>query len=223
MDDGTKRFLTAAAENDLPTMQALATQGMTVDGRDEHGHCAVALASREGYTPMLAWLLQAGADADALGINNHPVLVHATLAGHLDCVDLLLGHGADPNRARALGGETALHAAAIGRSTAIVRRLVEAGAHINMHTAKHVESDLLWNIVLTSDTPLHLAACYGQSDMIACLLELGANPRLENYRVETPLACALRMRRPMEVLKPLRGERYAAWSDNLPVRTARVG
>ncbi len=216
----TKRLLSAVCDDDLTTVQQLVAAGASVDWRDEHGHCALSIAVREGYTAMLQWLLQAGADADAIGCNNHPVIVLATLSGHLDTVELLLRFGADPNRARVQGGETALHAAAIGRQPELVRQLVAAGAQINVFTAKQVESDLLWNVLLTADTPLHLAACYAEATMVECLLELGANPRLENYRQETPLACALRMRRPMSVLKPLRGGRYAAWSENLPVRTA---
>jgi ankyrin repeat protein len=219
----TKRLLTAVSEDDLVTVQRLVAEGASVDWRDEHGHCGLSIAVREGYTGMLAWLLQAGADADAIGCNNHPVIVLATLSGHQQAVELLLAAGADPNRARVHGGETAMHAAAIGRQPALVRQLAAAGALINVFTAKQVESDLLWNITLTADTPLHLAACYAEAPMVECLLELGANPRLENYRQETPLACALRMHRPMSVLRPLRGGRYAAWSENLPVRTAWAG
>lgn len=221
--DTTKQVLRASAENDLPQVQKLVAGGARVDVRDEHGHSPVAVAAREGSIELLQWLLEQGADADALGCNNHPAIVYATLAGHLTAVDLLLRFGANPNRARPHGGETAVHAAAIGRHTEIVQRLVQAGGQVNVHTAKHVESDLLWNVLLTSDTPLHVAACYGEPFMVACLLELGANPRLENYRQETPLASALRMRRPLPILRPLRGHRYAEWSDNLPVPHAWAG
>jgi ankyrin repeat protein len=220
--EAIKRLVLAVSDNDLKTVQSLAATGSSLQCRDEHGHSPVSTAAREGHLEMLRWLLSHGGNANSLGCNDHPAIVLATLAGHVEIVSLLLDHLADPNRSRASGGETALHAAAIGRHVDIVRLLVEAGAQVNIHTAKHVESDFLWNVLLTSDTPLHLAACYGPEAMVECLLALGANPRLENYRQETPLACALRMRRPAAVLAPLRGERYSAWSDSLPVRKAIV-
>jgi len=217
MDD-LRDLLSAVGDNRLDLVQALHEEGLPLTRRDEHGHSAVAIAAREGHVGLLRWLLAHGAGANALGCNDHPAIVLATLAGHIEIVDLLLDAHADPNRSRAVGGETALHAAAIGRSPEIVHRLVEAGAQLNVHTAKHVESDLLWNVTLASDTPLHLAACYGPAPIVEALLALGANPRLDNYRQETPLACALRMRRPSVVLGLLRGQRYAEWSDALPVR-----
>jgi len=217
MDD-LRDLLSAVGDNRLDVVQTMFEDEFPLTRRDEHGHCAVSIAAREGHVGLLQWLLHHGASANALGCNDHPAIVLATLAGHAETVELLLAYHADPNRSRAAGGETALHAAAIGRSPEIVHRLVEAGAQLNVHSAKHVESDLLWNVILASDTPLHLAACYGPAPIIEALLSLGANPRLDNYRQETPLASALRMKRPSAVLALLRGQRYAEWSDALPVR-----
>ena len=100
----------------------------------------------------------------------------AAAEGHLDVVDALLDKGANPNlKARASelttrstrtdypsGGFTALHWAVRNGDEAVVRRLVEGGADLNITNADGA-------------TPMMLAIVNDRFDLAAKLVELGAD------------------------------------------------
>jgi hypothetical protein len=103
-------------------------------------------------------------------------------AARLGDVDRMAGLlGADPQlvNARTAAGETPLHYAALGRSTAAAELLLQHGANV---TAAD----------FTGMTPLHVAATSNASELIAELLTAGASVTAVDKRGETPLHQAAR-------------------------------
>ena len=86
-------------------------------------------------------------------------------------VDWLLDHGADPKVTDLYLGVdewltelTAIHLAAKGGYTRVVRRLVDGGADANARSTR------------SSITPLHLAAVRGHLETVITLVSSGADP-----------------------------------------------
>ena len=108
----------AAANNQPAALVALLDAGADPNHADNSGATPLHAASLFGSVEMGRALLSKGArpDARALGTNLTP-LHHAALAGYADFVELLLTYHARPDLPDA-SGNTALLAAACGRSTA---------------------------------------------------------------------------------------------------------
>lgn len=97
-------------------------------GRD--GFTPLQLACYFGQEETALWLLEHGADVDAVAQNPQPIRpLHAAAAGKgtLGLLRALLEHGADPN-ARQSGGFTVLHTAADRGDVEMARLLLEHGA-----------------------------------------------------------------------------------------------
>ena len=167
-----------------------------------------------------------------------PLLHLAASHGHVACVDLLLGLGADVNRRDQFDHATALHWAAQDGHLAVVERLVEAGADIDgegdlhglgvlgwatcfQHVQEKVadfliargakpsiftaiataQAELVRDFVEKDRTlisrpmsrlehyrlPLHFAVLKNRPEIVALLLELGADPTDKDGRGYTPL------------------------------------
>jgi glutamate synthase domain-containing protein 3 len=65
---------------------------------DGEGYTAVHFAAWDGKDEILAYLLEAGADADPVGEDGYTPVFLAAAGGHLDCVEILVENGADVNR-----------------------------------------------------------------------------------------------------------------------------
>ena len=80
----------------------------------------------------------------------------------------LLDHGADANVIEPTYGETPLHyAVRVAKSVALTKQLIDAGADVNAKSLK-------WN------TPLQFAVSAESPNLVDCLLENGADPKLRN-------------------------------------------
>ncbi|MGE3277862.1 MAG: ankyrin repeat domain-containing protein [Vicinamibacterales bacterium] len=101
----------------------------------------------------------------------------AAMRGDLDAVRTLLRDGADVNQA-AGDGTTPLHWAAMRSDRALADVLLYAGANVKATTR------------LGAYTPLHLAASAGASDVVAALLDAGADPAARTTTGATPLMLA---------------------------------
>lgn len=117
----------------------------------------------------------------------------ACSAGHCGLVEYLLSSavGSDPCAARR-NAFTPLHAAAMNGHTEVCRQLIGHGAYANAQTDPQGYS------------PLHSAAFGGHVDTVSLLLASGADPRLRNYRNETPAEAARRAGQ-VEVARRLEG------------------
>jgi ankyrin repeat protein len=134
---------------------------------------------------MAELLIAHGAPLDARTKQLRLTPLHfAVLMGHKGVAQALLEHGADINAADALG-LTALGMAAQAGNTALARVLLDRGAPVDrpMQASKLLP-------VFAGDTPLALATLCNHRDMVAFLLDRGANPNLRIREGFTPLHLA---------------------------------
>uniref|UniRef100_A0A183SFA4 ANK_REP_REGION domain-containing protein n=1 Tax=Schistocephalus solidus TaxID=70667 RepID=A0A183SFA4_SCHSO len=123
-------------------------------------------------------LLEAGVNVDITGPDSRTALRAAAWAGHTEIVQRLLEAGANVNQADA-EGRTPLIAAAYMGCTQVIEILADAGANLN-----HADQD--------GRTALCVAAfCVPPSEahteVVANLLQLGADPNLGDRENVTPL------------------------------------
>ncbi|CAH8484520.1 unnamed protein product [Heterobilharzia americana] len=145
---------------------------------DQDGWLALRTAAWGGYSSIVELLIYYGADVNLSGSDGRTALRAAAWAGHVETVKCLLNAGVDVNKSDS-EKRTALIAAAYMGHINVVEVLLKAGADVN-------HSDL------DGRTALHVAAFCVQksdkhSDIVACLLNHGANPNLPDSEGVTPL------------------------------------
>jgi ankyrin repeat protein len=186
--------------------------------RNERGHSPVLIAQYHHKQDAVRVLLAAGPDLDifdaasvgrtdrvAEWLDRDPTLLNAyssdgfyplglaAFFGHPDTVKLLLARGADVTQAaRNPMRVQPLHAAAAGRSFAIVKQLIDAGAPVNG------QQDKGW-------TPLHEAVRQGNAEMTGYLLAHGADAKLQNDEGTSAIGLAAKEGR-HDMLKLLKGQ-----------------
>jgi ankyrin repeat protein len=131
------------------------------------------LASREGYVEVARVLLEHGADAMTLDVDESTPLHLASERGHVEIARVLLERSADVN-SQDVDRWTALHHASRGGHREITRFLLEHGAD-----AKARNQD--------ESTPLHLASGCGLVDIARVLLKQGADANAQDAEGWTPL------------------------------------
>lgn len=167
-------------------------------------------AVKTGDVASLTELLRRGVDADTTDLEGNTLLMIATREGHEPVVDVLLAQRPKVN-ARNSAGDSALRFAAIGGKTAIVKKLVTAGARINTPDwtpliyacfGGHVEIvryliQMKADVNAASDngtTALMVAARQGNPELVRILLNAGADPNKTTESGETALDMALQGR-----------------------------
>lgn len=96
------------------------------------GYAALHQCAVLGTTSMVPWLVERGAQVNALSAKGWSPLLLAIKGGHLETAHALLAAGANPNIAEPeLGLTPLMHAAALGEE-ALVDTLVEAGAKLGV-------------------------------------------------------------------------------------------
>ena len=132
-------FHEAVMNGDKQKVKSLLRQGADVNRPDvicyKDGRRAVTPAlmhaAFSGDAEMLQILLEAGADVNARDDEGSTALLECVME-YAPCVELLLKAGADVN-ARDCENNTALMFASIDGNPEIVKMLLEAGAHVNVH------------------------------------------------------------------------------------------
>jgi ankyrin repeat protein len=140
-------------------------------------------AVRNGDADKVSAALAAKADPNLFGkySKNESVLITAVRSGNLEIVNLLLKHGANPNRGTFTGssaeflGATALFYAAGSGNAEIAKVLIDAGANVNVRTKGGF-------------TPLMEAARSGSYEVAKLLIDRGANPNVKDSKERTALA-----------------------------------
>ncbi len=158
------------------------------------------------------------------GLTRAEEVVAAAACCKPDCLTALLNNGADPDSVIPHTRESGLHmAASFGfqqTATECVRRLLDAGADPNVHTATRVESGTWATGVYTmGETPLHLAVTFGDETMVRLLVDAGADIHAEDAYGHTPMVWCARARRSEKhkqvsadrLISILRGHPYDDW------------
>ncbi|MBI3117898.1 MAG: ankyrin repeat domain-containing protein [Candidatus Hydrogenedentes bacterium] len=177
-----------------------------------------------GGTPLLSsiaskqvevarYLLEAGANPDAVVIEGDTALTMAVDSGLPEMVDLLLQHGQNVNQPNpSWNNETALHRAVRKGNLELAAFLLSRNADFNrttragltpLHAAVAAGSVDMVKLFLEHGAsmevrtpeglaPLHVAAAAGRVDVAQLLLTYGANPDITDAGLNTPLHLAAR-------------------------------
>ena len=97
--------------------------------------------------------------------------------GHAEVVKFLITRKANMDLAEDIGGETALHCAAVIGNVSMIELLMSKGARHDVRSKFEC-------------TPLHSAAYHGRKDAVASLLDHGADINAQDNTGETPLMAA---------------------------------
>lgn len=186
----------------MAIVKALLDKGAHPDTRSSRGTTALSVAQDYGNQDIAKLLLQGGAKEVLTykGLSLDDALLMA--AGHGDAKEVMesLNAGADP-QAESRAGVTPLLAATYGGNVAAVRAVAERGAKVN-HVADGfrgwtwtgaklpMSQQALAEAASLGDTALILAAQLGHEDIVAYLLDHGADPKLANPQGDTPLSVA---------------------------------
>ena len=143
------------------------------------GETALMFAARVGDLDSAKLLLAAGAnvnDADAWGVSAVTLGAHS---GFTDLVTYLLEKGADPNRAP--NGFTALEEGIMRRDSKMIAALLEHGADANTPLkswtpTRRSSDDWYFDPALVGASPLWLAAKFSEPEVMAMLIQHGADP-----------------------------------------------
>jgi len=175
-----------------------------IKARDSYGRTLLHYAVDYGYS-IVKHLLDRGAnpnETDNIGMTP----LH--LASRLDVAKLLLDRGADPNIKTKYDGRTPLHYAAAEGRLAVAVLLLRHGAYIDAkdHYGKtplylaveNAHADVVCYLLRKGanpnvrderglETPLHVAAYYGEIAIMKCLIKYGADVNARDILRRTPL------------------------------------
>lgn len=134
-------------------------------------------AAEEGLLSMVRFLLDSGADVNAVENNGYTALMNAARKGYVKIVELLLERGADKDKASVDGWTALMNASAFDRKE-IVDLLIDKGADIN-------KADKLGR------TALMIAVIMNKKDIVDLLLKKGADSNLEDNEGRTAFGHAI--------------------------------
>jgi ankyrin repeat protein len=131
-EDGNTPLLDAAKAGHEDCVDLLLHYGASVDHRNKAGCTPLYMAAEQGYAACISLLVSAGADINSKGGEfGGTALMAASAQRQSSGVETLLDFNADVNE-RSLVGRTALHYAAQWSHVESVKKLVKAGANVNV-------------------------------------------------------------------------------------------
>jgi len=148
--EGQTALMAVARTGNLEAAKLLLDRGASVDARESWGgQTALMWASARRHPPMMELLIDHGADVDARSVHRDyqrhvtaegrpknmdsggfTPLLYAARENCMDCVDVLLAHGADIDLADP-DGVSPLHLAIMNANWDLAGQLIEAGADVN--------------------------------------------------------------------------------------------
>ena len=172
--------MTALFRGDIvPIGNWLADPDVEVDERDPDGRTTLHVACETGLDipETIHWLLNRGADVNAVDSMGYTPLHHSARRGRMSVLRVLVEAGASIN-APTEGGHTPLHQAAGGGHADAVRYLIEHGAQVDARSNEY------------GTTPLMSAALEGRVETARALIDAGADVDARNKRGESVLEAA---------------------------------
>ncbi|XP_019119465.1 ankyrin repeat domain-containing protein 50 isoform X1 [Larimichthys crocea] len=209
--EGRTPLILAAQEGHWSSVRLLLDRRSPIDHRAYDGHSSLSAALLEGHAEVAELLMRRGADTDVRDAEGRPLLYLLVLEGGLEMATLLIEKGGVPMESRDSEGRTALHVASWQGSVEMVDLLLKHGANPNAQDTEgrppvhsvawtgHAEvgHHLLGangvNIDLACHqgaTALSIAAQVGHANIVAMLLERGANPDHMDKYGRTPVKVA---------------------------------
>ncbi|WDK14781.1 hypothetical protein CGRA01v4_06062 [Colletotrichum graminicola] len=170
----------AAAVGDQRTTKLLLSRGAKYEAIGTDGFLPVHIAAHENQVEVLRLLLKAGSAIDPITERGETPLTIATYFGCFEAAQSLIEAGADVDYAT-LGADNIICQALKAGHTRIAVALVQGGADITYTLLRNA-----------SMTPLHLAAHYGQDDVLAAMINAGADLETRTWPGFTPLFPAVR-------------------------------
>ncbi len=168
------RLLDAVKRRDQKAFTTLLRAKADVNAAQPDGATALAWAVYLGQTTMAEALLNAGARANTTDEYGETPVTLAAANGDAPLLQRLIAAGGSARAAR-WDGESAVMIAAGAGSLAAVKELVVHGADINVADPVKGQTPLMW------------AAAEGHSDVVAGLVEMGANVNAVSKGGFTPL------------------------------------
>jgi ankyrin repeat protein len=167
-----EQFLDACYEGDEKTVRVeINKPGFKINAADENGETALHFAVSGGHLAIVRILLDAGVSVNQADAYGYTALYMACQAGFADSVELLLEHGGDVYLKPISSGKTCLHIAAQNIHKKIVDILLDHNS-----TTQFVN-----NLDKKGVTALMYAASNDMTgDIVATLLEYGADPNMNN-------------------------------------------
>jgi len=157
-------FFRAAQLDDVNRVAKVLLRGVSPNVRDPNGETGLIVAMRYEALKVARLLMdQPGIDLEAKAPNGNTALMMAAFRQNKPALLELLQRGAQVNQK----GWTALHYAAAAGSVDITRILLDKYAYIDAESPSGM-------------TPLMIAAREGQEDVVALLLEQGADATLKD-------------------------------------------
>eukprot|EP00656_Telonema_subtile_P020903 TRINITY_DN2195_c0_g1_i33.p1 TRINITY_DN2195_c0_g1~~TRINITY_DN2195_c0_g1_i33.p1 ORF type:complete len:729 (+),score=313.91 TRINITY_DN2195_c0_g1_i33:75-2261(+) len=142
---GKTLLMSAAASGQLAAVTAILAAGAEVDMADNNGKTALGYAARRARCEVVKLLVQSGASVDlADHLAERTPLMHAVVAGSVDCIIALTDAGANVNSDDSQG-VSALMLAAMGGQLEAVRLLLQLGAN-ESHLAKDGRTVLMFGV-----------------------------------------------------------------------------
>lgn len=182
---GNTPLLLAVRAGRIANVAALLERKPEVDATDQNRQTPLLEAVAAGDVTMTRALLLAGADADGSDLQGRSVLVVAAGLPNLEIAHLLLAHGATLNAPRE-GHDLPLREA-LGKGRLVeAEALLRIGADVNATT---LAGDSLLAEVAGYDVRFS-GGTSGKHDLLAWLLQHGANPEGRNRKGRTALELA---------------------------------
>jgi len=180
---GETPLMLAATQGNPKLTELLLKAKSDVNARDKWGYTSLTEAVELGNLECVKKLVASTADLNCVTTANPRTVVRiAVEASNLGILSVLLGSKADPNRYALSHSCSPLHTACESPnefSIKIVTMLLKHEADVN---ARNHESE---------QTPLHIVAQQGHSELCELLLNYGAKTSLEDNNRQTPLSLAL--------------------------------